>query len=80
MRPDGTVVAAPVAASGATWGTGPPAPLFRGPYIFRGGSLGRQYDVAPDGRFLMLKYEETGQSPEIVLVQHWTAELERQVK
>ena len=45
----------------------------------RDGSLGRQYDVAPDGRFLMLKREATSASPHLVIVQNWLAELARRI-
>ena len=69
------MVAVPVQASAANWKTGSPEELFRGPYAISDGSLGRQYDVAPDGRFLMLKRESTGVAPHVVIVQNWTAEL-----
>jgi len=75
-RLDGTIVALPVETSGATWSAGSPKELFRGPYFLRDGSLGRHYDVAPDGRFLMLKHEPTKMSPHLVVVQNWLAELE----
>jgi hypothetical protein len=41
-----------------------------------GGAAGRTYDVAPDGRFLLIKEEQaiTG-GVEIVFVQHWLEEL-----
>jgi serine/threonine protein kinase/Tol biopolymer transport system component len=77
VKPDGTVVALPVEALGAAWRAGSPADVFRGPYLFRGdGSLGRNYDVAPDGqRFLMLKNTSEVRAPHFVVVQNWTAEL-----
>jgi hypothetical protein len=78
-RPDGTIVAVPVEASESSWKAGSPKELFRGPYFMREGSLGRQYDVAPDGRFLMLKREATSGSPDLVIVQNWLAELARKV-
>jgi serine/threonine-protein kinase len=40
-----------------------------------GGPAGRSYDVAPNGRFLMIKEAARGQVAEIVLVQNWTEEL-----
>jgi eukaryotic-like serine/threonine-protein kinase len=78
-RLDGTIVAVPVEASLTNWKAGSPKELFRGPYLMREGSLGRQYDVAADGRFLMLKREATSVSPHLVIVQNWLAELARRV-
>ena len=57
-----------------TWNAGSPKELFRGPYLMREGSLGRQYDVAPDGRFLMLKRGPASASPHLVIIQNWFAE------
>jgi serine/threonine protein kinase len=78
-RLDGTIVAVPVEASLTNWKAGSPKELFRGPYLMREGSLGRLYDVAADGRFLMLKREATSVSPHLVIVQNWLAELARRV-
>ena len=55
--------------------------LFEGNYY---DALGRQYDVAPDGRFLMIKpasagAEEAVAVPQIVMVQGWFEELKRLV-
>jgi eukaryotic-like serine/threonine-protein kinase len=72
---DGAMVAVPVEASSSTWKAGSPTELFRGPYYIRDGTLGRHYDVAPDGRFLMLKRESTADVPHVVIVQNWTSEL-----
>jgi serine/threonine protein kinase len=80
VAPDGTIVAVPVEASATTWKAGSPAELFRGSYFIREGSLGRQYDVARDGRFLMLKQEAVNEPPHIVIVQNWPAELAREVR
>jgi hypothetical protein len=77
---DGTMVAVPVEAAGAAWKAGSPSALFRGPYAHREGSLGRQYDVGRDGRFLMLKQEAAVSAPHIVIVQNWVTELARQVR
>jgi serine/threonine-protein kinase len=76
---DGTIVAVPVETSSATWKAGSPKGLFRGPYFLRDGSLGREYDVAPDGRFLMLKHEPTSASPHLVIVQNWLAGIANRV-
>jgi Tol biopolymer transport system component len=74
---DGAIVAVPIEASATTWKAGSPRVLFRGPYLIREGSLAREFDVAPDGRFLMLKRETTGEAPHLVIVQNWVAELGR---
>jgi hypothetical protein len=79
VRLDGTIVALAVETSATTWKAGSPKELFRGPYFMRDGSLGREYDVAPDGRFLMLRREATSASPHVVIVQNWLAELARRV-
>ena len=78
MTLDGAMVAVPVEASSSnTWKVRSSAELFRGRYFIRDGSLGRQYDVAPDGRFLMFKRESTADAPHVVMVQNWVAELVR---
>jgi serine/threonine-protein kinase len=80
ITPAGTLVAVPVESSGTVWNAGSPAELFRGQYAIRDGSLGRQYDVAQDGRFLMLKREAAAEAPHFVIVQNWVSELARQVR
>jgi Tol biopolymer transport system component len=63
---------------------GQPTDLFRGAYIAAALGGARQYHVAPDGRFLMLK-DVVGQSPgdelppQVVLVQNWFEELRERV-
>jgi hypothetical protein len=47
-------------------------------------SVGRTYDIAPDGqRFLMIKEgggtDQTVAPPQIIVVQYWTEELQRLV-
>jgi len=72
-----------VAVRGATpadWGT--PEKLFEGPYLFVGGPT--MFDVAPDGRFLMLKQsggDGADLTPDsLTVVQHWLfEELKRRV-
>ena len=60
-----------------------PRELFRGDYdldISAGGIGGHpNYDVAEDGRFLMVKSLVERPDPEIILVRHWFDELERLV-
>lgn len=57
--------------------SGTPEVLFDAPYYF--GGVGRNYDVAPDGRFLMVKAGEQPDadvsSPEINVVLNWHEEL-----
>ena len=61
----------------ASFSSGTPEVLFDAPYYF--GGVGRTYDVAPDGRFLIIK--SAGQpdaevsSPEITVVLNWHQEL-----
>jgi hypothetical protein len=73
----------PVEASGATWNAGTPMKLFEGSHVFGAGTLGRTYDVSPDGqRFLMIKAPGTDASaapPALIVVQHWDEELKRLV-
>jgi serine/threonine-protein kinase len=68
--------------SGATWTAGPPVRLLEGQYFLGGaGAVGRTYDVAPDGRFLMIKPAGTSQeaATNVIVVQNWTEELKRLV-
>ena len=55
LNPAGAMMAAPITVTGATLAPGAPVVLF--PTRIVGGGvdaqLGRQYDVAPDGRFLI---------------------------
>jgi hypothetical protein len=74
------MVAVPVEVSGTVWKAGSPIVLFRGPYAIRDGSLGRHYDVAHDGRFLMLKREATAEAAHFVVVQNWVTELDRRAR
>jgi len=41
------------------------------------GGTGRQYDVAPDGRFL-INTELPGDAAPITLIQHWTPDAKQQ--
>jgi hypothetical protein len=53
---------------------GRPRVLFDEPYFKTGGPGNTQYDVAADGRFLMMKAPEP-QLPHLAVVQGWTARL-----
>ena len=63
------------AGSPASWGV--PRRVFQAPY-FVGNSGARQYDVGPDGRFLMIK-EGDRASNQIVVVLNWFTELQQRV-
>ena len=63
------------------WGRNPT----NGPYFDEAfGIGGRQYHVAPDGRFLMIRQggaatDDTTAAPELILVLNWVEELQRLV-
>jgi len=66
--------------TGPTFSMSPGRQLFGGKYYSV--ALGaRTWDVAPDGRFLMMKSVDNDPSmlPQIVLVEHWSDELRRRV-
>jgi hypothetical protein len=77
FRGDDGVLAARVRPRGPVFRAEPPRVLFRGGFFRDPLDTGiRFYDVAPDGRFLML--EPAGDSTaSVVLVQNWAQELER---
>jgi eukaryotic-like serine/threonine-protein kinase len=78
IAPDGKLMAAPIAANSATIAPGTPVALFQ-PRIFGGGtdpSVGTEYDVSGDGRFLIDTVLEDAASP-ITLLQNWTAGLKK---
>jgi eukaryotic-like serine/threonine-protein kinase len=60
-----------------------PEKLFSGPYVMNQGPVFQSYDVARDGRFLMIELPggaaANAASQGIVVVQNWTQELERRV-
>jgi Tol biopolymer transport system component len=66
-------------ATPADWGA--PEKLFEGPYFFIDGP--ETFDVAPDGRFLMLKMGGGNAEPttpdSLIVVQNWHEELKRLV-
>jgi serine/threonine-protein kinase len=73
--------------SGASWSSGSPSVLFKGPFYDGGGSAGAaSYDISPDGqRFLMVKIgagsgsERAAEPPNLIVVQQWLEELKRLV-
>jgi hypothetical protein len=80
-RPDGQLQMLSVAVTTSpTFALGKPQLMFEGSYF--SGALSRGYDVRADGeRFFLtrLKDRPPVRTQRIVLVQHWTEELERQV-
>ncbi len=75
IDPSGAMMAAPITASGAQLAAGTPVKLFQ-TRILNGGEgaqLGREYDVAPDGRFLINTVPESAAAP-ITLIQNWNPE------
>ena len=61
---------------------GQPTLLFEGPYrlgVDPGGNPGSNYDVTPDGRFLMIRGDESSGATQIHVVLNWVEELERLV-
>jgi serine/threonine protein kinase len=72
LNPAGEMMAAPIAAVGDALEPGAPVVLFP-THIVGGGSDtqgGWQYDVAPDGRFLINMELDDASAP-ITLIQHW---------
>ncbi len=68
-------MAAPITARGAQLAVGTPVKLFQ-TRIAGGGegtAAGREYDVAPDGRFLINTVPESAAAP-TTLIQNWSPE------
>jgi hypothetical protein len=76
LNPAGDMMAAPIAVSGTVLQPGAPVKLF--PSRIVGGGvdrqLGRQYDVAADGRFLINTEVDGGDAAPITLIQNWNPE------
>ena len=72
LNPAGEMMAAPITVVGAGLEPGAPVVLFPTRIVFGGAEAGtaRQYDVAPDGRFL-INTELPGDAVPITLIQHW---------
>jgi len=72
VNPAGAMMAAPIRVVGTTLEPGAPTMLF--PTRIVGGAVGqagRNYDVAPDGRFLINTELDSAAAP-ITLIQNWT--------
>ena len=69
-------------AAEAGFAAGKPRQLFEGRYVHGlGAGVRANYDVSPDGRFLMLKPVEQERAPltQINVVLNWTEELKQRV-
>ena len=72
IAPDGNLMAASVLAQGPTFETGKPQPLFQTHIVLGGANSGKQqYDVAPDGRFLINVATEDAAATPITLLLNW---------
>jgi len=71
LGPDGKLMAVPIGVRGAELQPGIPVALFRTRFWNLTGSFHAQYDVAPDGRFLMLVSSEEASGSPITLLQNW---------
>jgi hypothetical protein len=78
LNPSGGMMAAPIVVTGGTLAPGAPVMLFP-TRIYGGGvdqQLGWQYDVAPDGRFLINTEPDNVVAP-ITLLQNWQPDAKR---
>jgi eukaryotic-like serine/threonine-protein kinase len=74
------LTAVSIEADGSTIVAGRPKALLEPKYVADADAYGRPYDVAADGRFLMIKSEPSGERPagtSLVVVDHWLDELKR---
>jgi Tol biopolymer transport system component len=77
LSPAGAMMAAPVTVTGSTLALGEPGLLFPTRVFGSGVDLeGRQYDVAPDGRFLINTVLDSASAP-ITLIQNWNPEAKK---
>ena len=74
-RGGGRIVAVSLDASGAEPVFGKPTALFTDDYDFGGGASIANYDVTPDGRFIMIRRGANG--GKLHLVANWTDELKQ---
>ena len=61
--------------AGETLVVGDPQSLFTGPYVSNRFGRDRPYDVAPDGRFLMIRESDPATASRIEVIVNWFAEL-----
>ena len=78
LNPAGAMMAAPITVTGATLAPSAPVRLFPTRIVGRGvdAGLGRQYDIAPDGRFLINTVLDDASAP-ITLLQNWNPEAKK---
>ncbi len=78
INPSSALTAVPVTAGGGGFAFGAPVALFETKILGGGVEVrqGRQYDVAPDGRFLINTVVATAASP-ITLLQNWIPDTQR---
>ena len=77
IAPDSRLMAAPIASSGTALQPGLPTALFQPRIAGGGGPLSgtrQQYDVAPDGRFLINVNVEEGTAAPITVITNWQPE------
>lgn len=67
------IVAVALDAAGAEPAFGKPTPLFADDYEFGGGASIANYDVTPDGRFIMIRRGPNGGTLRVAI--NWTEEL-----
>ena len=80
IAPDGKLMAAPIAMKGATIEPGLPTALFQTRIAYSGTSsigIRPQYDVAPDGRFLINVSTEEASTPPITVILNWAPALKK---
>lgn len=73
IAPDARLMAVPISVRGGTLEAGTPVALFQTRRVGGGANIvgrGPQYDVAPDGRFL-INVESVSGTPPIVLLLNW---------
>jgi Tol biopolymer transport system component len=79
IDPAGMMMGAPITVTGSTVVPGTPGALFQ-TNVLGGGidsTQGRQYDVAPDGRFLINRVLDSAAAP-ITLIQNWNPDATKQ--
>ena len=80
IAPDSKLMAVSIVTTGPAPERGEPMALFR-PHIVYGGTVTpgvqQQYDVAPDGRFLINVTPGDAVTPPITVIQHWQAGIKK---
>ena len=78
--PDNALWSVPVPAAGSTWRAGQPVRVLEPGQSRLSVGTARNYDPAPDGRFLVIGPPATAPKPPLlVVVQHWDQELRSRV-